>query len=376
MEKKKDKELICDYCKKVYLAATETYNNAISGKTKTHTCSKECKDKMNSVRSEEERKNWPKLICDFCEGEFQISPFILKQKLENKSFTCCSRKCSQKFLGKKHQEEAEKRHLENWKHVCCEYCGKDFQVSKDLEESSKFCSRECKDKYKTKNATIFLNCQYCGNEFPVLKGQLTFWKELKYCSEKCRRSAGPHKIEMICVICGEKYFVSNNRKETSICCSYECLYKWSSSVYSEIPEVKQRLREQGTRSQQNQKSAYTLPELIVFQYLIDNNIDFIPQCVVGDILSVDFFLTEYNCCLEVYGDYWHSNPRKYGDDGQKFPLNELQKKNKQKDIRRHNILTEKYGFLFYSLWEYDIKRDLKTEMNKFFEYIDSKIRNE
>jgi G:T-mismatch repair DNA endonuclease (very short patch repair protein) len=371
----KDNLLICDYCKKEYFVSNFEYNLVVTGKKETHSCSKECANKMLHIKAEKKKENWPKLTCDWCGKEFQVKPFEYRQKQENKLFIACGRDCAQKLMGKFHKGENSSRYKEKIKKNCL-YCGKEYEINPYEHEQniSNYCSKECVGLAKTKNATIILNCQYCGKEFPVLKGQLNFWGELKYCSEECRKSARIKKPELTCVMCGKKYHVSNNRKDISICCSRKCLHEWLSKVYSEIPEVKERLRKQGAKSAMNQKTEYTLPERIVLEYLVANNIVFIPQCLINDRLVIDFYLPDYNCTLEVYGDYWHSNPRKHGKD--KIPLSAMQEKNKQKDIRKYKVLTGKLGYYFYSLWEYDIKHDLDDCMNKFFKYIDFKIRNE
>jgi G:T-mismatch repair DNA endonuclease (very short patch repair protein) len=369
----KNNKVYCDFCKKEYYVNTQTYNCINNKKTKTHCCSKECTDKLKVILSEEERKKFPFLKCDSCGIEFQVRPFEYKKKKKN-LFIACSRNCANKLLGDKHKEDAQRRHVEKWNKLNCQYCGKEYSVDKTAEKMSKYCCRQCKDLAKTKNSLMALKCEHCGEIFFKAKGYVTFWGEIKYYSEECRLLSRPQKVNKKCIMCNKDYLVSNNRKNISICCSKYCLHKWLSEVYTKSPEVKNKLRERGIRSQLNQKPSFTLPEKIVFEYLTNNKIDFIFQYSVGDILLVDFFLPEYNCCLEVYGDYWHSNPIKYGED--KKQLNDVQKRIKQKDIRRYKVLTNNYGFYFYSLWETDIKNNLEISMNKFFEYINSKIRNE
>jgi hypothetical protein len=369
----KNNKVCCDFCKKEYFVITQTYNNIINGKSKTHCCSKECADKLKILICKEKRKNFPLLKCDNCNAEFQVKPFEY-EKRQKYSYIACSRACANKILGKKHKEEAFYRHVEEWKKINCKYCGKEYSVDKYAEKTSKYCCRECKDLARTRDSAITIVCECCGKNFARTKGEISFWGKIKYCSEECRQLSRPKKINKKCIVCNKDYFVSNNRKDTSICCSRDCLHKWISEIYTKKPEVKDRLRKQGTTSQLNQKPSLTFPEIIIFKYLTAKKIDFIFQYIVGGILIVDFFLPEYNCCLEVYGDYWHSNPLKYGKD--KRPLNDMQNRIKQKDIRRYKVLTNNYGFYFYNLWEYDIKNNLELSMNKFFKYINSKIRNE
>jgi G:T-mismatch repair DNA endonuclease (very short patch repair protein) len=137
----------------------------------------------------------------------------------------------------------------------------------------------------------------------------------------------------------------------------KCHNKWLKE-YSLSKIVNERLKKQGTNSMLNQKKTNTLPEIIVREYLIKKKITFIEQYSINEILIADFYLPKYNCILEVYGDYWHSNPKYYGDKENLKPLNKMQKKIKNKDIRRYKVLVNKLKYNFYSLWEDDIKNRL------------------
>lgn len=369
----KNNKVCCDFCKKEYFVNTQTYNNIINGKQRNHCCSKECANKLKALICKEKRKDFPFLKCDVCGIEFQIKPFEYKKRTEH-LHVVCSRFCANKILNEERKKKTLIRHDKEWNKLICQYCGGEYSVDKSAEKTSKYCCKDCKDLARARDSLVTITCECCGKSFSRTKGDISFWGKIKYCSEECRQLSRPKKINKKCIMCGKDYFVSNNRKNTSICCSRSCLYKWTSEVYTKNPDVKNRLQKQGATSQLNQKSSLTLPEIIVFKYLVSNKIDFLFQYVVGDTLIVDFFLLEYNCCLEVYGDYWHSNPLKYGKD--KNPLNDIQIKIKQKDIRRYKVLTNNYGFYFYSLWEHDIKNNLELSMDKFFKYIDSKIRRE
>jgi len=369
----KNKEVNCDFCKNKYFVSNYVYGLITSGKQKTHCCSKECTDKLKIIINEEKRKFWSTLKCDYCEAIFRVKPFDYKHKLKNELFVACSRECAQKLMGLHHSGENNPKYVEKPKNTCA-FCGKEYEIYEGQIGINRYCSKECQCKDKTKNATVTVQCEYCGEDFQVLKGQISFWGVVKYCSKECRSLGTRNRANMECVICGKPYIVSNNRRDTSICCSKACLAIWISTIYSERPEVKDRLRKQGTNSQLNQKKEFTIPEMLVGEKLNELGINFIPQYVVGDMLIIDFFLPDYNCCLEVYGDYWHANPLKYGKD--KKELSEMQIKNKQKDIRKYKILTKKYNYYFYSLWENDIKNDLDNCIDKFFKHIDFKIRNE
>jgi len=364
--------LNCDYCKNEYFVKKYIYENAINNKNKNHVCSKACADEMNKIRAEKKRKLWPFIDCDYCGKSLQVSPAQYKIKMKNINFIACSRECSQKLLGEKHKRDGEKRHEDNWEKFNCIYCGKEFLADFWKAKTARFCSSECQGKFKTESATIKLNCQYCGKEFNALRGENDFF-HLKYCSKECRNDVRKKRVYKNCIICGKEYWQHLAYSHTSICCSKKCQHIWLKE-YSNRPEVKERLKIQGTNSVLKMKKEYTLPELLVLEYLVSNNIEFIPQCPIGEIFVVDFFLPKYNCILEVYGDYWHANPMKYGEGLKE--LTDRQIKQKRKDVLKQEKVTKEYNYNFYYIWEYDIKNNLEYSMNKFFKYINSKIRRE
>jgi len=82
-----------------------------------------------------------------------------------------------------------------------------------------------------------------------------------------------------------------------------------------------------------------------------------------DRFVVDFYLPDYNIVIEVQGDYWHGNPKIYGNDVNLKPLTEKQLKTKEKDNYKYNFLTDKQHIV-YMIWETDIYEDV-TECLKF-----------
>lgn len=312
-----------------------------------------------------------KVFCEFCKKEFDTSLSEYNKFLKGKKkHICCSRVCANRLnasrnKGTNNVNYKEKRELK------CKYCGKIFHV-KPSDNDAKFCKRECKDKYNSQQSRIDICCKTCGKGINITKYQYENGKV--YCSKKCSNKSRETKVEKQCIICGSMFFTSFGRSEKSITCSRKCQAQWQSIYYTQLPDVQERLKQQGVSSHLSQNVSGTYPEQLVEKYFIENNINYIFQFVIGDRLIADFYLPKYNCVFEVYGDYWHANPQKYGDS--LIPLNNMQKINKNKDIRRYKVITKKYNYLFYSMWEYDIKNNLNKSMERFFEYINNKIRND
>lgn len=256
----------------------------------------------------------------------------------------------------------------------CEYCKNEYIISKYKAEKSKYCCRECKDKHSTQKSLVEINCEYCGKAIIVKKGQIA--KGKRFCSNECSYMSRRKKVKKTCVVCGKEYETHFRRHEISVTCSKECHIVWQSEIYSQIPEVKERLRQQGTNSVINQQTAYTKPEMMVLQELNKRDIDFIPQYVIGEILIADFYLPKYNAVLEVYGDYWHANPKIYGEESNKKPLNDHQISQIKKDKRRYYVITKNYDMYMYSVWENDIYEDVEDVIDKVFKSLENKIRND
>lgn len=63
---------------------------------------------------------------------------------------------------------------------------------------------------------------------------------------------------------------------------------------------------------------------MVREYLESHCIKHVQECPMFRKYYADFYLPKHKSVIEVYGDYWHANPRIYGED--KTPLNDQQKK--------------------------------------------------
>jgi len=84
-----------------------------------------------------------------------------------------------------------------------------------------------------------------------------------------------------------------------------------------------------------------------------NNINFARQKYINNCKwNVDFLL-ENNKVIEVYGDYWHANPKMCNYE----KLHTSQKNNLLKDIVRNQWLKEN-GYQILEIWEYDIKKNI------------------
>lgn len=256
----------------------------------------------------------------------------------------------------------------------CEFCQKEYIISKYKADKSKYCCRECKDKHNTQKSLVEINCEHCGKSMVVKKGEIA--KGKRFCSNKCSGASRRRRVDKVCMICDKEYETHNRRHEISVTCSKECHIIWQSEIYSKQPEVKERLRQQGVNSTLSQQTEYTKPEMMVLEELEKRKIEFTPQYVIGDVLIADFYLPKYNTVLEVYGDYWHGNPLIYGIGDDKKPLNDMQSNQIKKDRRRYYVLTKNYNMRMYSVWENDIYQNVEQVVDRVLKSLENKIRND
>lgn len=77
-------------------------------------------------------------------------------------------------------------------------------------------------------------------------------------------------------------------------------------------------------------------------------IEYIQQFKAEDIgRFYDFYLTDYQCIIEIDGSYFHQDPRMFEK------ANRMQKRNKRVDEVKNKWAIDN-GFLLLRFWEYDI----------------------
>jgi len=100
----------------------------------------------------------------------------------------------------------------------------------------------------------------------------------------------------------------------------------------------------------------TKPELKMKNFLNSLNIPFEHQFCLEEY-SFDFRIIDTNILIEVDGDYWHGNPKKF----QK--LNNRQERNKQRDLIKNKV-AEDNGFILLRFWEDDILNNGKKVLRE------------
>lgn len=103
-------------------------------------------------------------------------------------------------------------------------------------------------------------------------------------------------------------------------------------------------------------SKKTWPELEFEKLLNELNVDFQTQEIVGGKIF-DFYIPLFNLLIEVHGDYWHGNPKKYSK------LNRTQNKNVKNDAKKM-LIAQENGYKLSIVWESDLKENYILEKGR------------
>lgn len=102
----------------------------------------------------------------------------------------------------------------------CKWCGKPY---KSYKENSKFCSNDCKTKYRE---SLKYECDNCGKPFIVVESKLNDLKNGKhkhlFCSRKCANEFQKTAVTKKCEQCGKEYEICYSFKDIQKFCSRKC----------------------------------------------------------------------------------------------------------------------------------------------------------
>lgn len=170
------------------------------------------------VKTKESRKQddrWIQYNCDFC-GE-------LAEELKSHFYDSEKHFCSFECYGKSKRKRVD---------VKCNYCDSDFEIKKskyDSREDKKFyCTFDCYNKYIAENPkkkkVVSCNCDYCNDKFEKKESEYKKYKN-HFCSKDCKNKfRTKQKIKYKCEQCGkecEQHEKLYNRA-TNHFCSLSC----------------------------------------------------------------------------------------------------------------------------------------------------------
>jgi len=182
--------------------------------------------------------------------------------------------------------------------------------------------------------------------------------------------------------------VAHNKKEhvALACelCEKEYFLKPSAAARSENGERRSKYCSEYCRDCATGKS-HTRPEMILLEELENRGLvegkDFIHQYKwPKSRRKPDFAFVKEKVVVEVYGDYWHTNPLFHPYDVETLinvkrnkPLTSSQKDNLKKD-KINRKFYEQQGWTYFFIWESDLKSDINKDnaVNGLLHHIQNK----
>jgi len=288
---------------------------------------------------------------------------------------------------------------------------KDFFIQK--YENELYSLPDFNKEFNTDNKTVHFLVDYYGIHKRTIKESSKLISQEKY-KKTCNEKYGVDNVSKVNEIKGKKaktflnnygvdnifkdedfkkYLVENNfawlykesNKKRSVSQSKSIRYFWDNVSDERKTEIHayNKLRyqewwnnltpEEKTAEIQKRRTFISKLETRIAKILRDNNISFTSQFWIKR-KSYDFRFEKTKIILEIQGDFWHANPKKYcADDILKQPgriitAQEIWEKDKEKEKAANNR-----GFKVIYLWEHEINLMNDKEL---FDNIINKLENE
>ncbi len=120
----------------------------------------------------------------------------------------------------------------------------------------------------------------------------------------------------------------------------------------------------------------TKPERQIKEELLkrgyNEGIDFIHQYKFMNKFMCDFCFPQQRVIVEVYGDFWHCNPKIY--TGKKLFQQQIRGINKDKSKEAYITKVDNHSWTYLVHWESDIEKDVSKCVDKIEEVLDEKIK--
>lgn len=114
----------------------------------------------------------------------------------------------------------------------CEECGQTFHERASVEDTTKYCSKECL--FESRRAErIELDCEQCGDTFDVYPNRADV---ARYCSYECSRLGKMKpRVAMACSWCSEEIERIEREQFDDRFCDKECLIEWLLEYHETMP---------------------------------------------------------------------------------------------------------------------------------------------
>lgn len=277
--------------------------------------------------------------------------------------------------------------------IKCDYCAKELKNKASFGVHSKNCIEYksiINSLTKEKLIDLYINKQMSAvdiQKFFNLKTYALVYQKLKEfdievsfknSAKKCKAKREKTNLE--------KYGTHHN-----FCRGSESRKKWEEKLFKEEgisnvfqrKEVKEKIRNTMIEKYKKEspqkihtcrgKNIYSKIHRSVVEILQKNNI----KCSIeykisknNGYYSYDIVIDETNKLIEVYGDYWHGNPKIYKDSDiiLKGSSREITVKEKRKFDKKKINFAKKLGHEILIIWEYDLNNNYDKTKNEIIKF--------
>lgn len=266
--------------------------------------------------------------CTYCGKDVEKHTWYVKSKPNSKFY------CDSKCLG--YWKATKDNPLRKNRFFKCLACGKDYEVGYNQQSERKYCSISCSLSVNIAanlpriDTRVDTKCNYCLIDLKIHKFRFNPEKG-HFCSKECFNAI--RRVSITCKGCGVT-FISPKHTDR-IYCSSACHKK--NHIYN--------------------RSSY---EVTITKYLISNNLEVITNGTLklGNSYVKPDILLGYNI-VEVFGDYWHCNPKFYSEDFINHKLHMTAGERWKQDATRLSSL-KSLGYTVLVVWERDCIEDMPS----------------
>lgn len=194
-------------------------------------------------------------------------------------------------------------------------------------------------------------CESCKKRFIIKSNDMRYLFDKKTCSKSCRHILSSNSARKRIV-----NFPNTDTKKIGENTRFKIGQQgtWNGRKHSEESKHKMSL----ARSRIIVPKKDTKPEKMMQIWLALNQISFMKHKAIiinNRIFQTDIFI-EPNICIEIDGDYWHANPKKYDPD-YLIAGGRTAKSIWAEDIKRNHVFNMN-GYQIIRIWESDIKNNI------------------
>ena len=240
----------------------------------------------------------------------------------------------------------------------CLHCKKDFEI---LKNRKTLCSRRCMYDWRKAQNWETVSCIGCGTEFSRRKKGVHPRTGLptQYCSNRCSLSSVQKKEKLKAWATSDKNHWNNPDVQAKV--KKTKLERYGDEKYNNFGKLIQTCNEKyGVPypvlvSPKSNGKRISKPQRMLYEQIKQQYEDAVLEEWLPDAQkSVDIYIPSQKKIIEVYGTYWHCDPRKYESSYYNKAVHMTAQQIWERDSKRIAFL-KSLGYEVTVIWENDVK---------------------